>query len=393
MKVTRRVRRTYTASIDDFNVELTFDPVNDDDILYERVGHRLVIGYLVQDDHPSNPMKEFDGQGDFYTSDDRGSRSEVYSALGLDIYGDIDIDKEFEAPEPWLDHNQILQVSTTLRDLAADQFMETVKGDLDLQQRFLEHAGTELVEGQDYQIDLKALRRDLVDSYGYFCEEIEELARNLFPQHWRTMAGPYVVPVHYCSSNHGPGTASASVEDWDGDLDDTPNAVWVADGLAAENIATDPLPRGVDVKYDTASSLWVVEQPALKLRRCFEVTAEAFEYARSLGPGDVAWSAERYAKGVLDEYVSWCNGDVYGCVVEVFDFDPSAAVTDIEEAIADGDGEWEQIEEESCWGFIGYDHALESLKTDFFEPALAHQKGRTTTTVQLPPGALQLTKD
>jgi hypothetical protein len=62
-----------------------------------------------------------------------------------------------------------------------------------------------------------------------------------------------------------------------------------------------------------------------------------------------------YAKNVCQEYASWCEGDVWGIVVETFRLE--------------GD-HWEPIDSDSCWGFIGTDWAKQALKEEYFGPAV-----------------------
>lgn len=332
MKVTRTHRTTCSVDIEGIDVELEFDPASDYAILFERVNCTLVVAYLVHDDCPPNPMKEYDCMGSFYTRNGRvitDDTEELYRTLGLDNHGDVDIDAEFEAPEPWLDHNSILQVKTTLRDISADRYIEIVKGDLDLQSQFLEYTGVELVEGEDYQINLKELRRDLVDCNGLFSDEVEKLADEIFPEFWKRLADPYAVPARY--DDYRSGGTQIGTATWDGDVDDVPNAVWVADAAAQENL---PAPGDADFE-----------------RRVTE-----------------------YATSVLSEYESWCNGDVYGCVVETYKLEAPADVEDLPTALEYGLGRWEQTEHDSVWCFIGYDYALKTLKEDFFNPTLSKLK-------------------
>ena len=54
---------------------------------------------------------------------------------------------------------------------------------------------------------------------------------------------------------------------------------------------------------------------------------------------------EEAARAILNEFTSWCNGDVYGIVTMV----------------QNDYGEWE--EGDTCWGFIGYDYAREEAKS------------------------------
>jgi len=60
-----------------------------------------------------------------------------------------------------------------------------------------------------------------------------------------------------------------------------------------------------------------------------------------------------YAQQFLDQFNAIISGDVYGCVVETFEL------------------EGDQIESDSCWGFVQSDYAEESLKDCFFDPTCA----------------------
>jgi hypothetical protein len=60
----------------------------------------------------------------------------------------------------------------------------------------------------------------------------------------------------------------------------------------------------------------------------------------------------KYADSVLEEFSDWCNGSIYGVCVQKL-------------TRADEDSEWEQVESDECWGFIGYEHAKNSLKEDY----------------------------
>ncbi len=65
---------------------------------------------------------------------------------------------------------------------------------------------------------------------------------------------------------------------------------------------------------------------------------------------------ELYASQFLNQYNDIVSGNVYGCVVQVHDLEGA------------------QLSEESCWGFIGTDHAEESLKDEFYNPAIEDAK-------------------
>jgi hypothetical protein len=57
--------------------------------------------------------------------------------------------------------------------------------------------------------------------------------------------------------------------------------------------------------------------------------------------------AERIAQSIVDEWNVYLSGDVYGCIAESFDKEKNS------------------VDHDSCWGFYGYDYAMESLKNEF----------------------------
>ena len=147
------------------------------------------------------------------------------------------------------------------------------------------------------------------------------MALNLYPSYWRQIAGPFVVPMAYSSER---GSTSILSADWDGDTEDLPNCIWVADKGAIENI------RALEC-VDPSRGVYAV----------------AISYAESVGK----------------EYASWCEADCYGCVTEVF-----------KRVGTNDDFNWEQESEEAVWGCIGYGHALDSLKTEYFDAVITQLK-------------------
>ena len=61
--------------------------------------------------------------------------------------------------------------------------------------------------------------------------------------------------------------------------------------------------------------------------------------------------ARIYAQQFLDNYNEVNSGQVYGCVVETFDMDG------------------ERLEEDACWGYVGFQYAQECLKDEYFAHA------------------------
>lgn len=325
-----RARTLYYLTLDDgTEVEVQHEPCDWMDVLSERVGNKLVVAYLVHDDDPQNPMTERgDASGTLYTFYDDEDRA-LYNALGLTSYGEPDIDREFE-----LDG-----VKTTLRELAESAFFRHQPGG--------------------------ATEQDLDEHLG----EVEANALDLYQQHWRAIAGPYVVPVDYCASNHGPGTTSCSVTTWDGDIDGLPSGVWVADEGAIDNIKFAALPAGIEIKHHGSGSENDPHHVVVTLNGTIVCDTpswpDALDFVRQqYGEAtfdDLVRKAEEYAAPILEEYAEWCNGNVYGCVIEEFELQ--------------GD-DWVQTSEDACWGFIGSDWAQRALREEYFDYAvLALRKG------------------
>lgn len=364
---------THGATIDGVNVDLTFEPNYEGHILAERVGDKLVVAYLVQDSDPENPQTAGDANGDIYTRSTRGwgggsisdNDSEIESALGVDGYGSPDIDKLF-ACEPYIDWKGILQKQRCLRDIAALKMLEDMSSDFDKIEEWLILEDLVLESGETYDQAFNEQRNEiwcnLEDCNGHFCDEVEELAVKLYPDYWQQIAGPFVVPLDYCGSNHGPGTMSINPTTWDGDPDDLPTGIWVADKGAIDNIT--PYPPGVSMKQvqPYPDSVYGVFKDEVENYRGSWAECKAFikDFNPPTTDADLRDAAFKYAEGICSSYEAFCNGDVYGCVVEVFD-----KVGD------DDDLEWESDgDDDSCWGFIGSDYALETLKSEYFDPAV-----------------------
>lgn len=354
-----RHRPTHYLTTDDGDeVEVQFAPIDSLDIHVERVGNKLVVAYLAQDHAPSNPMTDFDGQGTLYTRGERvitDDSDEVYSNLCIGRYGEVE-------------GHHVCTINghrATLAEHAADEFMK-MHGGYNLAIEWCDETGYDHdVEDEDLATRLFDLIYGDLVSGDFESDKIYNLIVRLFMENWREIVGPYVVPVSYCASNHGPGTTSVSVTDWDGDPDEPPNGVWVADECCIGNIGKG-LPRGYKVEFDHHERWgglysFALKNKAVILKHGMVIAVmsslrEAHEVVRDLGPLDVAWAAEMYAEGVLKEYQDWCNGNVYGCVVETFE--------------KGDDDDWGLISDDSCWGFIGSDYAEQTLLDEYFKPAV-----------------------
>lgn len=366
---------------------LEFAPHNADDAIVCEVGDRIVLGYLVHDDSPSfNPLTDSDCQGNLYTKAPYCGRdrtitdnaAEFYGALGMDRYGDIDWDLKIPV-ETGRDSICNVAAANVLASLNSDQLHtflahlhrmnvidltdDELSGDeWEAEPEFA--AWCEEARTERYRQDMLA---DLVDPRGYHEDKVYAEIKRLYTLHWKDIVGPFVVPVYANTGNYDSVYRPTA---WDGDVDDLPDGVWVADKGAIENIG-DGCREGISITFDygrRGGSGWGVRDGGVEVkffpdngvtlgRPTAMVEAEAYvESHYGDRPMDLHTAAVNYAAGVLDEYSKWCSGEVYGCVVQVF--------------TRDGD-EWKpNADHDSCWGFIGHEYALEALRSDFVDPVV-----------------------
>lgn len=311
MKVRTTTRTSHYAELDELGctVELEFCPVDGSNPLghISDDGKLLVIAYLVQDESPSNPLKDSDANGNIYTWSEgviTDDKAEILRAFGLEDKGSPDLQNGFDCI-PYAK-------PVSLWDLAVEQFhQQLLKDPSPLKEWFEFECWPSLGLNSRYwhwmTENEKKLFRELNDDYsGFFSEQVGKIAHELYTKYWKRIVGPYVVPMNY--QDHYETRITPTT--FDGDPEDPPTCIWVADKLAIQNLGCPPDPAAV----------------------------------------------VKYAKGVAEEYANWCSGYVYGCVVQVFD---------------KLDDEWEpRADYESCGGFIGATYAEEALKDEFFEPTI-----------------------
>lgn len=353
------------------SVELLHEPYSD--TLVKQVGDKLIVAYLVQDSNCDNPLESDCAQGVIYTRSRSRTNyitdndSEFYAALGIDRYGSVDIDEPFPCT-PYIDYKGIQQNKKSLRDRAADIWFAKIRADDELMARWLESQGADA----DTEITddvLRDLQRNLEDCNGEFWEEIQDAAVELFPKYMHEIIGAYTVPIYI---NQERGGCNCGTTTWDGDTDDLPDGVWVADKDAIDNIGAYPPGvevgqiKGDDEKY---TSEYELTDKGVQVHR--GSLGECWSWMKSnytVTPDDLNRAVVKYADGSLKEYSAWASGEVYGCVTEVFELQE--------------DSSWEQVEEDSCWCFVGIEYAEKTLKDEYFDNVVADYHSNYSTNNQ-----------
>ncbi len=296
-------RTKHIATSEDLGeFELTFEPVNNTLVKVE--GDKAVIGYIAHDSDCENPMTSNDCMGEFIVGD-RYSKS-FLPHLGMTetpYRGDIYRDLECDG----------------VCEIAHAILKERLDGDADFYEYCLENF--EPKGDPDDKYMEKCV--DLIDwdDIPAWLEPVWNSAMNDAWDHLYDQGkiGTYLaVPCRWHERVHGPGTAEAypcALEDC--------NAVWIPTEGDLENLVVE----GEDhqTTYD---------------------------------------KAVKYAKGCLDEYVKWCNGETYGIVVETYTRE-------------DSESDWNLVESDHCWGFIGSEYAEEEVKGLFEDTCESYLKGET----------------
>lgn len=323
LHLTTRTRSFLSLTCDDgtnLDVELSQGACDKDDVLAQVVGDTLVVAYLVHDDNAPNPLEDGTAQGTFITRDavTTDDRDRFMAHLGLADEDDPEIDTGFE-----LNGQRV-----TLRELAAQMYAS------------------------------------VLPDHGPRAEspaDIEVLAHSLYSEHWQAIVGPFVVPAYY----HGErGRVICRATSWDGDPDELPDGLWVADEGAQHAIRQSALPDGCEIAWEHSGAVGQGPQRSLAVLRHrgefvapFDSRGLAVAAARERygepTPGDLARAAFTYADTELRTYARWAEGDVYGYVVEVF--------------ARRGDA-WAQVAEDAVGGLVGHAHARQTLQDDFFHP-------------------------
>lgn len=312
-------RRTIITEVlgDGPEIKFEYEPI-DGTLLQAKVADKYVVAYLVLDDGWGvNPLKDWDGNGELITSR-QGVITDgwPYSHLGLNDRDEKDFD---------LDGVEDLIKSKLVKFIQANEALRIwyVKLRLELDCEPLPEI-VEALQGYAPNIEWSDEDNEMFIKLPSYETLAEEAWDELYAE---GKIGTYLaVPVNYCDNNHGPGTTSIDTTDID-----NANAVWIP----GEN-----------------------EIANMDFTGCTT-------YAEKLAVAD------KYAQSCLDEYTNWCNGEVFGCVVQIHEEDG------------------EMVNEDSCWGFIGYEHAEEALKEEFFEPTRRRVQEKYDTDVRTQCGRQQ----
>lgn len=311
-----RRRTVSTIDVDGIEIELDMDPEWLDEFeIVKPTPETLVVGYLMHDESPINPMKNCDGEGTLYTYGERviTDSNSAPAYLGLNSFqsrgrwrsSDFELDRDLDLDG--IEERVAEKVCAKIKEepeLSAWMVQKAMEFERGFDDVVLDLV--QLIAHGDYyaRCDWSGADEEMIANHRLVYETLaSEAWDELYAE---GKIGDYLaVPVYYCASAHGPGTTriyTTSIDDC--------NAVWVPDESAISNMNF----------------------------------SECKTYADKLAVAD------KYASSILSEYEEWCNGECYGVVVETF--------------VKEGDEYVKVGDTDSCWSYIGQEWAEEALKDE-----------------------------
>jgi len=361
----------------------------------------IVAGGLCydQDSEYSNPMEEGAANGKIFHRGRRGRGNEeasFYEASGLSADGVKELNTEAVSNELVLHITATIRKNVLVMTYLSDQLRRN--GSEMILRRIGKSAGWDRVlkciaeavhqEGWEYAMDYVA---EYFFNLRYWSEVTDEWQKRLAPlasllteseaeSAWERAfeAGALgnslsVLLDIYEHSGISYSIAGSGMQcRWD---TSSAGAIWVPDDDAKENILYNVLRTiGIgEVKWFGAcgskedpinarysldvGATWIGEGSSWNWNQAMAAMMDAS--CRKFDPRELgrlmAAEAKNYCKGVLEEYNSWVNGEVYGVVVYVIDRET---------------GDLINSDDDECWGFVGRDHAEQSLEETLLNTVL-----------------------
>lgn len=402
------VRKSSVLTLDNGDeVELDFAACDWQSPLVKQIGDKLAVGYLVTDEDCRHPLDDCDGmgiiigRGKYQTNHDE---REMFEALGLNRDGDKDYERDAviqRLNKAWNEVVKGLSVET-LKEVFAEAVGPLEEdGDEASLIRELESLRGALMDGLLVSEDVEDAIDTAVSRIGYTDSTYGEL-RNAATalgfqfdaeqdKAWEAAieAGEIgdqdavMLDVYDHSGLHWSRSGRGMSCRWD----TTSGAgVWLPDAYARQEIdrrapvyahafirSTNPRLRTggayqlVQVSWDEAGPV----HANLDGIAFSDSWSDLWEKAKAIAEGKVPtekqlrWgrqqAADELAQQALDEYNAWISGDCYGCVTEVFQIERDDS----------GERTYTQLNQDSCWGYIGSDWAETALRDEFFDSVCA----------------------
>lgn len=373
----------FSVSLGDLDLPFKASSIMDyHDAVVLTVGDRIVVGYLSDDSDCGNPMEDWDGQGKLFSAHRwSNTHSEMQAALALDS----DWSRDLGLVD---DHKPRLRLAWIEKAMDSAAFQvwaeDTAGARASLSPAYYKRRARKLWDETDGEYNY---RETSVQDFECFEDARDHVWEELRSE---GLIGDKDVVSLDCYE-HGGQSWSVSGEGMQCRFD-TANGggVWVPDDSARAEVdrrakvyafgviekngswtrASGKL-RFTAVLDDAFGALrseefaewheafaWL-ESKSKRLRLARRQADRAMQDRRGRGR-----AAREIAREALGEYNTWLSGNCYGIVAATF---TNVAGTGEEP-------EWEFVESDECWGFIGDDYAMEEASSNAKAVAASLQK-------------------
>lgn len=332
----------------------------------EQVGNKVLVGYLSPDLAPTNPLEDCDGFGSIFSSHRNSSTHEEFQdALGLDRYWSPDLGLVDEHPT----YFRKAWVKAAADSIEFQQWCQE-------NGRIPKYAGSFELTAY-YKRKAERFWRETrgVESHDYYNVSIEgfDFTDDVRDEVWKELSRLHLIGdpdrVSLDVYEHSGTAYSVSGEGMQCRWDTSPGAaVWVPDDSARDEIArrAEVYQHGEVVagnRKGQAAYTFKLDRSPKVSGIWFDQWHQAFDaLAKTIKPkpkGNALLGRRRaateLAREAADLFTDYCNGSVYGVVIETF------------EIVDKETGRTESVEDDSCWGYCGAPHAEYELKASFDE--------------------------
>lgn len=326
--------------------------------------NQLHVGYLVDDDDCRNPLEDSCGMGQIYTAHrDSTTHAEMQEALGLDSSWEPDLDLVVE----FISEMRKSWITTAANSSEFKQWCDETAGNrASFTDKYYTYRARKQWELSDEEIFYGQ------ESIGYF-----DFTHDVMLNFWQELKDSGKIgnldAVALDCYEHGGQVWSLSGEGMSCRWDTSSDAgVWVPDESALEEVTrraaiyafgnvycnnkTGPYKRYEGIYRDKKGEI-------LENSEEFQSWGEAFRWLESKTKGKTATEAQltkgrnralrELAREAVNTYNRWLAGATFGAVQATFSIKGSKE-----------EQQYEFIESDECWGFIGEEHALDFLKDE-----------------------------
>lgn len=375
VKLRQSITREMSVTLDgqDIDLEIPMKPTsyNDGDPIVTKVGGKLTLTYLVDDSDCENPLESWDGEGGIYTARRHATKKEhaaMQKALGLN--------------DDWMPNLADEGVGIVLSEMILNS-LKTEKSMRGKLYRIAKKYGTgklsDIIKNACFEYDpyydassiftghftKKTYTHYLTESEAEAMIWLGDLLEGLVDDAWtqgkeRGLVGnPLAVILDIYE--HGGISYSISGTGMQCNFDTSrAAAVWVPDESAVSNIKINAAKKlGVEIIVEQMACVGILPEhnkPYILsvMGKTFDKWDLAADFALSQFDPSIVLSvqqdiARESCRGSVELYNDWCNGNCYGIVSASY-----------QEQL---DGSWILLEDDSAYGYIGYESALNEAKS------------------------------